>query len=138
MEPADEAGEATTVDRARRRLLDAGADGLARHPWQPRWAPPDDVTLLRFAVRHANASPGQASHDDIRAALTLIETARDDLDALESALILIARAEGLTWPDIADGLGVRTPQAAQQRFRRVSERAGGRGVSGSSDAGGGA
>ncbi|NLD86568.1 MAG: hypothetical protein GX636_11750 [Actinomycetales bacterium] len=135
MEPTDEAGEATTVDRARQRLLDAGADGLARHPWQPRWAPPDDVTLLRFAVRHVNAAPGRASHDDIRAALSLIETARDDLDALESALILIARAEGLTWPDIADGLGVRTPQAAQQRFRRVSERAG---AGGSTGSGGGA
>ncbi len=73
-------------------------------------------------MRHANAAAGQALHDDIRAALSLIETAREDLDALESALILIARAEWLTWPDIAHQLRVRTPQAAQQRFRRVSTR----------------
>ena len=92
MEPPGEAREATELDAARRRLLDAGADQLARYPWQPSWAPPDDVTLLRFAVRHANAAAGQASHEDIRAALALVETAREDLDTLESALILIARA----------------------------------------------
>ncbi|HJC61584.1 MAG TPA: hypothetical protein H9755_14835 [Candidatus Dietzia intestinigallinarum] len=125
MDTTGESREFTTVEQARRQLLDAGADQLARHPWQPSWAPPDDVTLLRFAVRHANAAAGHASHDEIRAALTLIDTAREDLDALESALILIARAEGLTWPDIARGLRVRTPQAAQQRFRRVSERVSG-------------
>ena len=123
MDSRGETDEATTVEVARQQLLDAGADALPRQPWQPHRAAPDDVTLLRFAVRHANSAVGEASHDDIRAALALIETAREDLDALESALILIARAEGLTWPDIARQLRVRTPQAAQQRFRRVSDRA---------------
>ena len=123
MDSRGETDEATSVEVARQHLLDAGADALPRQPWQPHWAPPDDVTLLRYAVRHANSAVGEASHDDIRAALALIETAREDLDALESALILIARAEGLTWPDIARQLRVRTPQAAQQRFRRVSDRA---------------
>lgn len=122
MDPTAEAREAARIDAARQQLLDAGADQLPRQPWQPNWAPPDDTTLLRFAVRHANLAPARASHDEIRAALSLIETAREDLDAIESALILIARAEGLTWPDIARQLRVRTPQAAQQRFRRVSTR----------------
>ncbi|MCD2264016.1 hypothetical protein K3888_15055 [Dietzia aurantiaca] len=122
MEPTGEAREAAEVDAARRHLLEAGADRLARQPWQPSWAPPDDATLLRFAVRQAGAGVGRVEHADVRAALALVETAREDLDALESALILIARAEGLTWPDIARQLRVRTPQAAQQRFRRVSTR----------------
>ncbi|WP_206682250.1 hypothetical protein [Dietzia sp. B19] len=84
---------------------------------------PDDVTLLRFAVWRANSVVGEASHEDVRAALALLASARADLDALESGLMLIARAEGLTWPDIAKQLGVKSPQAAQQRFQRVSTRA---------------
>ena len=71
----------------------------------------------------ANASVGAASHEDLGAALTLIRAARSDLDALEAGLIFIARAEGLTWPEVAQHLGVRSPQAAQQRFQRVSTRA---------------
>ena len=118
----DEYGELRELAGARRQLLDSGADELPRMPWQPPGVGPDDVTLLRFAMRQANASVGEASHQDLRAALSLIRTARADLDALEAGLILIARAEGLTWPEVARHLGVRSPQAAQQRFQRVSSR----------------
>ncbi|OAV61490.1 hypothetical protein [Enteractinococcus helveticum] len=109
---------------ARRRLLDAGAEDLPRSPWQASSSiPPDDVSLLRFAMWRANSSVGEASHDEIRAALRLVESAKAELDGLESGLMLIARAEGLTWSDIAEQLGVKSPQAAQQRFQRVSIRA---------------
>lgn len=107
---------------ARQRLLEAGADDLPRFPWQHTKAPADDSTLLRYALWRANASVGAADHDDLRAALRLIDSARSDLDALEAGLLLVARAEGLTWPDVAEQLGVRSPQAAQQRFQRVSSR----------------
>lgn len=85
-------------------------------------APLDDATLIRFAVWRANSAVGSASRDDLRAAVRLLESARADLDALESAVLFIARAEGLTWPEIASELGVRSPQAAQQRYQRVSTR----------------
>ncbi|MEE6280512.1 hypothetical protein [Georgenia sunbinii] len=111
------------MDSARRRLCESGADQLPSLPWLPPEAMPDDVTLLRLAMWRANSTVGAASHGDLRAALTLLEPARAYLDALEAGLMLIARAEGLTWPDIAKQLGVKSPQAAQQRFQRVSTRA---------------
>lgn len=119
----NEFDELNAMDSARRRLCESGADRLPRFPWLPPRAMPDDATLLRFAMWRANATVGDASHDDLRAALKLLESARADLDALEAGLMLIARAEGLTWPDIARQLGVKSPQAAQQRFQRVSTRA---------------
>lgn len=119
----NEYGELNGLNSARRRLCESGADRLPPLPWLPPGAMPDDVTLLRFAMWRANSTVGDASHDDLRAALRLLESARADLDALEAGLMLIARAEGLTWPDIAEQLGVKSPQAAQQRFQRVSTRA---------------
>ncbi|WP_350353346.1 hypothetical protein ABS642_10770 [Microbacterium sp. A8/3-1] len=118
----DSFSELSVVESARRRLCESGADRLPVPPWLPSGAVPDDVTLLRFAMWRANAAVGEASHDDLRAALALVESARAGLDSLEAGLMLIARAEGLTWPDIAQQLGVKSPQAAQQRFQRVSTR----------------
>jgi hypothetical protein len=118
----NEFDELNEMDSARQRLCGSGADRLPPLPWLPSGARPDDVTLLRFAMWRANLTVGEASHDDLRAALQLLESARADVDALEAGLILIARAEGLTWPDIAKQLGVKSPQAAQQRFQRVSTR----------------
>lgn len=125
MEPPfpNEFDEMNEADSARRRLRESGADQLPSLPWLPPGVIADDVTLLRFAMWRANSAVGDASHDDLRAALRLVESARADLDALEAGLMLIARAEGLTWPDIAKHLGVKSPQAAQQRFQRVSTRA---------------
>ncbi|MEV4901184.1 hypothetical protein AB0K08_07535 [Citricoccus sp. NPDC055426] len=125
MAPAlpDEFAEPNDADATRRRLLDSGADELPRFPWQHAKAPVDDQTLLRYALWRANASVGEADHEELRAALRLVESARSDLDALEAGLLLVARAEGLTWPDIGRQLGVGSPQAAQQRFQRVSSRA---------------
>lgn len=119
----NEFDELNRLDLARRRLCESGANQLPPLPWLPPGAMPEDVALLRFAMWRANSTVGEASHDDLRAALTLLESARADLDALEAGLMLIARAEGLTWPDIAKQLGVKSPQAAQQRFQRVSTRA---------------
>ncbi|XKH52565.1 hypothetical protein LG284_11170 [Citricoccus nitrophenolicus] len=124
MTPAfpDEFDELNDANAARQHLLGSGADHLPRFPWQHAKAPADDLTLVRYALWRANASVGAADHDDLRAALRLLGSARADLEALEAGLLLVARAEGLTWPDIAQQLGVKSPQAAQQRFQRVSSR----------------
>lgn len=119
----NELDELNEIDAARRRLADSGADQLPRLPWWRAGGPPDNLTLVRYAIWRANSAVGEASHDDLRAALRLLETARGDLDALEAGLLVIARAEGITWPDIAQQLRVNSPQAAQQRFQRVSARA---------------
>lgn len=121
----DESAEKASVDTARQRLLDAGAADLAAPPWSHPSAPPDDVTLIAFAVWRANRAVGQADREELLAAVRLLDSAHGQVEALESALLLIARAEGLTWPEIAGALGVRSPQAAQQRARRVSTRVSG-------------
>lgn len=110
------------VEDARRRLQAAGAQDLLLRPWQHPVEPPDAATLLRFALWRANVAGRTASLDELTAALSMIETARSDLDSLEAALLLTARAEGMTWAEVAASLGLRSPQAAQQRFQRISQR----------------
>jgi hypothetical protein len=47
---------------------------------------------------------------------------RSEVDQIEAALLFTARAEGMTWAQVAEGLGLRTGQAAQQRCERVLSR----------------
>ncbi|WP_193104354.1 hypothetical protein [Brachybacterium sp. FME24] len=114
--------EPDTAEAARRLLHAAGGSELPRLPWQHPAEPADDMTLLRYALWRANQRIDAASTEELRAALRLIESARSDLDTLEVALLLTARAEGLTWSQIAEELGLRSPQAAQQRYQRVAQR----------------
>lgn len=67
---------------------------------------------------------GEAEVDraDITAALTLIPLVRGEMDELEVGLLDMARGRGMTWPEIAFGLGLQTPQAARQRHERLSSR----------------
>ena len=107
---------------ARRHLTKIGAGQLPSHPWMVGTAPHSDATLIRYALWRADTAEGLDVPRDLFAALTLLESARAELDALEAGLLFASRAEGLTWPQIADHLGVRSPQAAQQRFERVTSR----------------
>lgn len=59
---------------------------------------------------------------DVAAALTLLPRMRADMDAIEESLLLVARGHGMTWRDIAHGLGLGSAQAARQRYERVSGR----------------
>jgi len=56
---------------------------------------------------------------DLTAALSLVPRARHEMDELEAGLLLMARGRGLTWQEIAFGLGLGTPQAARQRYERL-------------------
>lgn len=119
---------ANTPDRritdARSVLLHAGAGDLPRQPWQHPKEPPDATALARFALWRATSQVGEGSTAELEAGLALIDSARSDLDALETALVFTARAEGLTWARIAEVMGMGSPQAAQQRYQRTSERPG--------------
>lgn len=116
----DDHAEAASLRAARDELIAAGAGDLPRPPWRHATLPPDDTTLISFALWRANSR--QLAPSGLKAALRLLESARFEMEALESALLFIARAEGLTWAEIAEQLGMRSPQAAQQRFERVSSR----------------
>jgi hypothetical protein len=108
---------------ARHHLTGIGAGDLPRFPWMAGNVPHDDTTLIRYAVWRANSATGLDVPADLYAALQLVQSARAEMDALEAGLLFVARAEGLTWPQIAEHLGVRSPQAAQQRYERVTSRA---------------
>lgn len=115
-----ENAQARAVAGARERLLDSGADRLATQPWQHRNQPPADLELVRYAAwaaRRADVEPGV-----LLAGLRLLGEARAELDGIEAALLFAARAAGSTFPELADALGLRSAQAAQQRMTRVSAR----------------
>jgi hypothetical protein len=120
---------------ARGHLLQAGASMLPRPPWLHEEQPPAATDLIRFAVWRANADRHAANADRhavnadgigeevVLAALALLTAARAELDQSEAALLFTARSQGLSWPRISRAMGLGSPQAAQQRFDRVSGRA---------------
>ncbi|GAA3160928.1 hypothetical protein GCM10010466_59840 [Planomonospora alba] len=80
------------------------------------------VSLLAGgAVQHDDGEP-EVDRADITAALTLIPLMRAEMDQLEASLLLMARGRGLTWQEIAFGLGLGTAQAARQRHERLAGR----------------
>lgn len=123
-------------DQARARRLHAALQRISE-----RHGPPDEARARQRAGRPLSAyeavdlvtrlssgnvrrAAGEPAVDaaDLTAALTLLPMARAELDQLEAGLLFTARAEGLTWSHVAFGLGLRSAQAAQQRFDRVSAR----------------
>ncbi|AVP70653.1 DNA-binding protein [Prescottella equi] len=68
--------------------------------------------------------PGEPDVDDadITAALGLFPKARAEMDQLEALFLGIARQRGMTWREIAFGLGLGSTQAARQRYERLVER----------------
>ncbi len=109
---------------ARQRLLDAGAAALPRPPWLRGSQPPSAADLIRFALWRGAA--GDTGEPSLLAALTLLRAARAEVDQLEAATLLLARAQGLSWPRISRAMGLASAQAAQQRFDRVTGRVAGR------------
>jgi hypothetical protein len=106
---------------ARRKLLDAGASSLPRAPWLHPRQPPSAADLIQFALWRYGT--GGADGEALLAALALLGAARAEADQAEAALLFMARAHGLPWPQISRAMGLRSAQAAQQRFGRVSGRA---------------
>jgi hypothetical protein len=78
--------------------------------------------LLSGAVRPDEGEP-EVDQADIIAALSLVPQARAQMDDLEAGLVQMARGRGMTWQEIAFGLGLGTPQAARQRHERLAGRA---------------
>ena len=106
---------------ARAHLLRAGASTLRRPPWLDASQPPSAVDLIQFAVWRART--GDSYDEVLLAALTLLAAARAEVDQIEAALLFAARTRGLSWSRISQAVGFRSPQAAQQRFDRVTGRA---------------
>jgi hypothetical protein len=120
---ADDQAAGALEQWARERLTARGGKDLPRLPWLIDGQPHDAVTLIRQALWRANTDRGVLElPDDLLAAIALLAAARAELDQLEAGLLFMARAEGLTWSEVARPLGLRSAQAAQQRHERVLAR----------------
>lgn len=114
---ADQA-RATRERDAQARLLELGAGGLPRRPWRPDPVPPTAVDLTQFALWRAP----DLDAADLLSALALLPAARDEVDGVEIGLLFSARSAGLTWAQIAEATGFKSPQACQQHYTRLSAR----------------
>jgi hypothetical protein len=119
-DPHADHGQAAREANARKQLLGAGASSLPRAPWLHKSQPPAAVDLIHFALWHSRA--GDVDEATLLAALTLLPAARAEVDQVEAAVLLTARAHGLSWPRISRAMGLASAQAAQQRFDRVTGR----------------
>jgi hypothetical protein len=81
--------------------------------------------LVGLAAGSAVAEDGEEAVDaaDLTAALTLMPMVRAEIDQLEASLLMIARGQGMTWQELAFGLGLGSAQAARQRYERLNLRA---------------
>lgn len=120
-------GQAAREADACAQLLGAGAAALPRGPWLHRTQPPSAADLIRFALWRAGS--GDLGDEELLAALTLLPSARAELDQAEAAVLFTARVQGLSWPRISRAMGLGSAQAAQQRFGRLTGRAGHQGSS---------
>ncbi|WP_055699183.1 hypothetical protein [Streptomyces silaceus] len=127
-QPHPEQARAQRVYASLMRIAERhGADGAQRarqvHP--SVLGPHEAVRLVSFLLSGA-AKPvdgeAEVDHADITAALTLLPLVRGELDELETGLLQMARGRGMTWPEVAFGLGLGTPQAARQRYERLVSR----------------
>ncbi|MBB6119985.1 DNA-binding protein [Nocardiopsis algeriensis] len=104
------------------------ADGDHRTRWADHGMPMPPLDALRrvadLAAGSAQPHEGEppVDTDDLTAALTLIPWARAEFDQLEAGLLQMAKGRGMTWQDIAFGLGLGSAQAARQRHERLLRR----------------
>ncbi|MFI1018239.1 hypothetical protein [Streptomyces sp. NPDC020965] len=100
-------------------------------------APAGDTTAARRLERDASligqmlAATGEQGDDgqapggapaDVGAALVLFEGMREQLDRLETQVVIEARRRGMDWRQIARHQGLNSSQAASQRYQRLMTR----------------
>ncbi|MFI5710199.1 hypothetical protein [Kribbella sp. NPDC051620] len=148
-ESASDQRQAQREREAREHLLAVGADQLERRPWQFGAMPPSAIDLIQFFLWRSSSAPsssersssalsgsatsgsgalgesgggGQEVMEAVVAALRLLPAARAEVDQLETGLLFAARGLGLTWAQMAEALGLNSPQACQQRLDRLTSR----------------
>lgn len=103
---------------AQERILELGADQLDARPWRRSPAPPTATDLTQYALWRAS----DLTPDDLLSALSLVPAAKAEIEGVETGLLFVARSVGLTWAQIADAMGFRSPQACQQYVNRLATR----------------
>ncbi|MBC2878298.1 MULTISPECIES: DNA-binding protein [Streptomyces] len=126
--PDPDRARALRVHASLFRIAERHADTDARRRRQAHPSvigPHEAVRLVSFLLSGiARLEEGEPEVDraDITAALSLVPLMRGEMDELEAGLLAMARGRGMTWPEIAFGLGLGTPQAARQRYERLADR----------------
>lgn len=80
------------------------------------------LTYSRYMIEDWQAITAtlDGERPDVLSALALTTRLRADLDRAERQLIRLARDRGASWQEIAVSLGLRSRQAAEQRWLRLS------------------
>lgn len=114
-----DAEHAAGLVNARKAIAADGAARLVRRPWVRPGQPHADLDLVRYAAWRTGESAGSpADVSVIAAGLALLESAREELDQIETGLVFAARTQGMTWQAIGQAMGLGSAQAAQQRAGR--------------------
>ncbi len=103
---------------ARSRVAREHLAALPDVPAAPTTPPPSAIDLIHLTLRRS----AERTPEDLTHALTLLAEARAEVDGLEAGLLFAARSADLTWAQIADAMGFRSPQACQQHFTRLLAR----------------
>jgi len=74
---------------------------------------------VAYVLTHRQGIPRGVLAADAGDALELVHWLQGDLDRLEYEVITLARSMGVTWAKIAVRLGLRSRQAAEQRYLRL-------------------
>jgi hypothetical protein len=96
--------------------------------WAPARLLEQDAALINKLMTTATnpqRSDGQApdvTPEDMGAALSLFEDMRRQLDKLETGVIVESRLRGLNWKQVAQYQGLKSSQAASQRYQRLMTR----------------
>ncbi|MFJ5139017.1 hypothetical protein [Streptomyces sp. NPDC088707] len=103
-----------------------GLAGLPPGDGVPAGALQRDAALLGRLLADAGQGGGAGergvSDEDVAAALALFEDMRTALDRLEAQVVIEARRRGMEWRQIASHQGMKSSQAASQRYQRLVTR----------------
>ncbi|MFF8513251.1 hypothetical protein ACF064_34865 [Streptomyces sp. NPDC015492] len=104
----------------------AGLAGFPLGDGVPAGALQRDAALLGRLLADAGQGGGVGervvSDEDVAAALALFEGMRTALDRLEAQVVIEARRRGMEWRQIASHRGMKSSQAASQRYQRLVTR----------------
>jgi hypothetical protein len=105
----------------RERLTARFARGAERNRWRQQRLPLGAYQALARVRAAVDAGTGEGvTPQDVQDALRLLPGLREELDCAERRLIEAARDRGASWAALAAPLGVRSRQAAEQRYRRLA------------------
>ncbi|MGW5048430.1 hypothetical protein [Streptomyces griseoluteus] len=119
------------IDHAKQQRMQEAAEELLRERYGQNGNYLDPLKVMQEvraqALGYHTGSAGEESPEvpaeDVLAALTLMEEARANLDALERDLIRAARSRSASWQKIADSLGMANRQAAEAKATRLERAA---------------